>query len=67
MWLFLNVPWVGLHCMIVVFPDHTHFLGEHHVTYVPSKFKVCAPNGLGAGAIARNDGRTHGQTDHGRK
>ena len=25
LWLFLTVPWVGLHCMIVVFPDHTHF------------------------------------------
>ena len=22
--LFLTVPWVGLHCVIVVFPDHTH-------------------------------------------
>ena len=26
LWLFLMVPWVGLQCMIVVFPDHTHFL-----------------------------------------
>ena len=24
MWLFLMVPWVGLRCVIVVFPDHTH-------------------------------------------
>ena len=23
-WLFLAVPWVGLQCVIVVFPDHTH-------------------------------------------
>ena len=22
--LFLTVPWVGLQCVIVVFPDHTH-------------------------------------------
>ena len=22
----LTVPWVGLQCVIVVFPDHTHFL-----------------------------------------
>ena len=22
------VPWVGLQCVIVVFPDHTHFLFE---------------------------------------
>ena len=26
MWLFLTVPWVGLQYVIVVFPDHTHFL-----------------------------------------
>ena len=24
LWLFLTVPWVGLQCLIVVFPDHTH-------------------------------------------
>ena len=26
LWLFLTVPWVGLQHVIVVFPDHTHFL-----------------------------------------
>ena len=25
MWLFFTVPWIGLNCMIVVFPDYTHF------------------------------------------
>ena len=25
MWLFLTVPWVGLRCVIVVFPDHTSY------------------------------------------
>ena len=25
-WLFLEVPWVCLHFVIVVFPDHTHLL-----------------------------------------
>ena len=24
--LFLTVPWVGLQCVFVVFPDHTHLL-----------------------------------------
>ena len=24
--LFVKVPWVGLQCVIVVFPDHTQFL-----------------------------------------
>ena len=26
LWLFLTVPWVGLQCVIVVYPDHTHLL-----------------------------------------
>ena len=26
LWLFLMVPWVGLLCVIVAFPDHTHLL-----------------------------------------
>ena len=26
LWLFLTVPRVGLKCVIVVFPDHTHLL-----------------------------------------
>ena len=26
LWLFHTVPWVGLQCVIVVFPDHTHIL-----------------------------------------
>ena len=26
MWLLLTVSWVGLQCVIVVFPDHTHLL-----------------------------------------
>ena len=25
-WLYLTVPWVGLQCVIVVVPDHTHFV-----------------------------------------
>ena len=25
-WLFLTVSWVGMWCVIVVFPDHTHVL-----------------------------------------
>ena len=26
LWLFLTVPWFGLPCVIVVFPDHTHLI-----------------------------------------
>ena len=26
LWLFLTVPWVGLQCVIVVFPGHNRFL-----------------------------------------
>ena len=29
LWLFLMVPWVGLQCVIVLFPDHTHFFCVH--------------------------------------
>ena len=28
LWVFLTAPWVGLQCVIVVFPDHTHFLAS---------------------------------------
>ena len=28
MWLFLMVPWNGLQCVIVIFPDHTHLLSD---------------------------------------
>ena len=24
--LFVTVPWVGMQCVVVVFPDHTHLL-----------------------------------------
>ena len=24
LWLFLTVPWVGMQCVLVVFPGHTH-------------------------------------------
>ena len=29
LWLLLTVPWVGLQCVIVVFPDHTHFFIDY--------------------------------------
>ena len=28
LWLFPTVPWVGLQCANVVFPDHTHLLSD---------------------------------------
>ena len=34
LWLFFTVPWVGLQCMIVVFPDHTNLLFDIN------KFKI---------------------------
>ena len=30
LWLFLTVPWVGLQCVIVGFPDHTQLLLYAH-------------------------------------
>ena len=38
LWLFLRVLWVGLQCVIVVFPDHTHLL----LCYISSVFSVFA-------------------------
>ena len=29
LWLFLTMPWIGLQCVIVVFPDHPLFQGIH--------------------------------------
>ena len=28
LWLFLTVPWIGLQCVIVVFPDHNYLFFE---------------------------------------
>ena len=35
LWFFLAVPWVGMQCVIVVFPDHTHlrFFITHRDSY----------------------------------
>ena len=29
LYLFLMMPWVGLQCVIVAFPGHTHFMSFH--------------------------------------
>ena len=31
LWLILTVAWVGLQCVFVVFPDHTHLLYCNHL------------------------------------
>ena len=28
LWFFLKMIWIGLSCVIVVFPDHTHLLSK---------------------------------------
>ena len=38
LWLILTVPWVGLQCLIVVIPGHTHFFVDN-VTI--QNFGVC--------------------------
>ena len=40
LWLFLTVPWVGLQCVIVVFPDHTHLLIDEMPLTVLAKFRL---------------------------
>ena len=32
-WLFLRVPWVGMQCVIVVFPIHTYLLFDYIFWY----------------------------------
>ena len=34
LWLFLTVLWVGLQCVIVVFPDQTHLFFFQTVIFV---------------------------------
>ena len=39
LWIFLVAQWVSLHCVIVVFPDHTHsyiFATRTHHTIGPT-------------------------------
>ena len=43
LWLFLTVPWVGLQCMIVVFPDHTHLLFNKVSARVQSQANTSPP------------------------
>ena len=40
-WLFLTVPWVGLQCVIVVFPDHTYLLFFKRNASVNHFFSYC--------------------------
>ena len=39
--LFLTVPWVGLQCVIVVFPNHTHLVFVY--TYISSEYSTVLP------------------------
>ena len=39
--LFLTVPWVGLQCVIVVFPNHTHLVFEY--TYISREYSTVLP------------------------
>ena len=34
LWMFLTVPCVGMQCVIVIFPDHTHLFLELEPTYI---------------------------------
>ena len=40
LWLFLTVPWVGLQCVFVVFPDYTHLLLDSKIKGFPSTLKT---------------------------
>ena len=51
LWLFLIVPWVGLRCVILVFPDHTHLRLEEN----PSSYRLAAKVLLTCGASFRSN------------
>ena len=38
--VFLAVPWFGLQCVIVVFPDHTHFFVFDQVLHQATRLKI---------------------------
>ena len=40
LWLFLTLPWVGLQCVVVVFPIHTHALGVNVSFYTIVQWKT---------------------------
>ena len=40
MWLFLEVPWVCLQCVIMLFPDHSHLLFQITDMTLESKVKI---------------------------
>ena len=44
-WLFLAAPWVCLHFVIVVYPDHTHLLFLYELTMLDSAIdtKILCP------------------------
>ena len=44
LWLFLSVPWVCLQCVIVVFPDHTHYLFERMDIEIIQLSNFCGVN-----------------------
>ena len=37
MWLFLTVSWAGLQCVIMLFPDHTHFFMDAHTVHAENQ------------------------------
>ena len=39
LWLFLALPWVGLQCVFVVFPDHTHFFHKMNLNKLNNRNK----------------------------
>ena len=51
LWLFLTVLWVGLPCVIVVFPYHTHILLYLKILINTTKYQLSFPS-QSIGAIA---------------
>ena len=45
LWLFVAVPWVGLWCVIVVFPDHTYLLFCTKIRFILISLNVVEKHG----------------------
>ena len=44
LWLFLTVPWDGLQCVIVVFPDHAYLLFQRSLHFHTKRHKAFISN-----------------------
>ena len=47
LWIFLTVAWIGLKCVTVVIPEHTHLLLESMIDSTWPRMLICCNDKLG--------------------